>query len=98
MKLEIKQRIEQIRRSEVPEGYKKTKIGIVPEEWYTPKAKEIFASVSDKKHTGNLEVLSATQDRGVIPRLQVDIDIKYDKSSVLGYKKVSKGNYVISLR
>ena len=43
-------------------------------------------------------MLSATQDRGVIPRSQVDIDIKYDKSSVLGYKKVSKGNYVISLR
>ena len=30
---EIKQRIEQIRRGEVPEGYKKTKVGIIPEEW-----------------------------------------------------------------
>ena len=29
----VKQRIEQIRRGEVPEGYKKTKIGIVPNEW-----------------------------------------------------------------
>ena len=95
---QTKRRIEQIRRGEVPEGYKKTKIGIVPEEWDTPKAKEIFSSVSDKNHNGNLEVLSATQDRGVIPRSQVDIDIKYDKSSVSGYKKVSKGNYVISLR
>lgn len=33
MKAEIKQRIEQIRRGEVPEGYKKTKAGIAPEEW-----------------------------------------------------------------
>lgn len=95
---QIKQRIEQIRRGEVPDGYKRTKVGLVPEEWDTPKAKEIFSSVSDKKYNENLEVLSATQDRGVIPRSQVDIDIKYDKSSVLGYKKVSKGNYVISLR
>lgn len=30
---QIKQRIEQIRRGEVPEGYKKTKVGIVPNEW-----------------------------------------------------------------
>lgn len=29
----VKQRIEQIRRGEVPEGYKKTKVGIVPIEW-----------------------------------------------------------------
>ena len=33
MREEIKQRIEQIRRGEVPEGYKRTKVGIVPEEW-----------------------------------------------------------------
>ncbi len=30
---QIKQRIEQIRRGEVPEGYKKTKAGIIPSEW-----------------------------------------------------------------
>lgn len=30
---EIKQRIEQINRGEVPEGYKKTEVGIVPQEW-----------------------------------------------------------------
>ena len=33
MTQQIKQRIEQIRRGEVPEGYKKTKVGIIPEEW-----------------------------------------------------------------
>lgn len=30
---DIKQRIEQIRRGEVPEGYKKTKAGILPADW-----------------------------------------------------------------
>lgn len=95
---QIKHRIEQIRRGEVPEEYKRTKVGIVPEEWDVPKAKEVFESISDKKHDGTLEVLSATQDRGVVPRSQVDIDIKYDQSSVSGYKKVSKGDFVISLR
>ena len=51
-----------------------------------------------KKHNGQFEVLSATQDRGVIPRSQVDIDIKYSEESVSGYKKVDKGDFVISLR
>ena len=30
---EVKERIEQIRHGNVPEGYKKTKSGIVPEDW-----------------------------------------------------------------
>ena len=30
---EVKERIEQIRHGNVPEGYKKTKAGIVPADW-----------------------------------------------------------------
>ena len=33
MKLEIKQRIEQIHQSEIPEAYKKTKAGILHGDW-----------------------------------------------------------------
>ena len=40
MKTEIKQRIEQIKKGQVPQGYKKTKIGIVPSEWEVKKLKE----------------------------------------------------------
>lgn len=39
---EIKQRIEQIKRGEVPKGYKKTKVGIVPEEWECKTFDELF--------------------------------------------------------
>ena len=66
--------------------------------WSFPKAKELFQSVSDKDHNGDLAVLSSTQDRGIVPRDEVDIDIKYDACSLVNYKKVSKGNFVISLR
>lgn len=66
--------------------------------WSFPKAKELFQSVSDKDHNGDLAVLSSTQDRGIVPRVEVDIDIKYDACSLVNYKKVSKGNFVISLR
>lgn len=98
---QIKERIEQIRRGEVPDGYKRTKAGIMPLEWCSEKeykAKNIFKSVTNKKHNGEFQVLSATQDKGVIPRSQVDIDIKFDESNVAGYKKVDCGDFVISLR
>ena len=98
---QIKQRIEQIRRGEVPKGYKRTKAGIMPLDWCTEKeykAKDIFKSVTNKKHNGEFEVLSATQDKGVIPRDQVDIDIKFDESNITSYKKVDRGDFVISLR
>ncbi|MDO4515921.1 MAG: restriction endonuclease subunit S [Bacillota bacterium] len=68
------------------------------EEWRFIRARTIFENITDKKHDGTLEVLSVTQDRGIIPRSQVDIDIKYTNKSLSGYKKVAKGNFVISLR
>lgn len=67
-------------------------------EWMYVRANQTFRNVTDKKHNGTLEVLSATQDRGIIPRSLVDIDIKYAVESLTGYKKVAKGNFVISLR
>ena len=66
--------------------------------WGFPRAKEVFMSVSDKNHNGDLVVLSSTQERGIVPRDEVDIDIKYDTSSLSNYKKVCQGNFVISLR
>lgn len=68
------------------------------ETWREMRADEIFGNISNKNHGGALEVLSATQDRGVVPRSQIDIDIKYDPSSLGTYKKVEIGNFVISLR
>lgn len=41
MNKEIKQKIEQINRGEVPEGYKRTAVGIVPQEWEYKKLKNI---------------------------------------------------------
>lgn len=67
-------------------------------EWKEIKAHEIFKNTTDKTHNGELQVLSATQDKGIIPRSDVDIDIKYDVNSLSSYKKVNKGNFVISLR
>lgn len=67
-------------------------------EWEEVRAKELFENHTDKSHDGSLEVLSSTQERGVIPRSEVGIDIKYDPKSLKNYKKVEKGNFIISLR
>ena len=66
--------------------------------WKYIPAREIFKSITDKKHSGDLQVLYSTQDRGIVPRDQVGIDIKYEADSLSSYKKVEKGNFVISLR
>ena len=68
------------------------------DEWLHVRAHKLFKNATDKKHDGTMEVLSVTQDRGIVPRNQVDIDIKYAEESLAGYKKVAKGNFVISLR
>lgn len=67
-------------------------------DWETQKAKELFESISDKNHNGDLEVLSATQDRGVIPRSELNIDIKYEQNNLTSYKKVKESDFIISLR
>ena len=70
----------------------------IPHGWTYPKARDVFDSVSDKSHGGNAPVLSATQDRGIVPRTEMDIDIKFDETSLPTYKKVMPGNFVIHLR
>ena len=58
---QIKQRIEQIRRGEVPEGYKKTKVGIVPCEWEETRFKKMFSRLSRKNKENNDNVLTISK-------------------------------------
>ena len=99
MKESIKKRIEAVRRGEVPEGYRRTRAGLMPLDWPSNlAAKDIFRNYTNKKHNGEFQVLSATQERGIIPRSEVDIDIKFSEENVGSYKKVDAGDFVISLR
>lgn len=41
MKQEIKERIEKIRKGEVPDGYRKTKVGIIPVDWEVKKIEDV---------------------------------------------------------
>jgi type I restriction enzyme S subunit len=72
--------------------------GFEKEKWIEKKADAIFRNNTDKTHNGELEILSASQERGIVLRSSNNIDIKYDENSLGSYKKVEVGDYVISLR
>ena len=67
-------------------------------DWEEIGADELFASVSNKKHDGQLPILAITQDQGAVCRDDIDIDIKATAASVLSYKIVEPGDFIISLR
>lgn len=63
---EIKKRIEQIRRGEIPNGYKKAKIGIVPAQWGETHFKEMFSRLTRKNGESNTNVLTISAQHGLI--------------------------------
>lgn len=75
----------------------KSKLGEVPESWKIVKAKEVFKSVSIKNNE-NEELLSVTQDKGTIPRSQLEGNVVMPEGSTRGYKLVVPNNFIISLR
>ena len=90
---EIKQRIEQIRRGEVPAGYKKGKLGIVPEEWNEISFSTLFTSTSD--YTDDLDkypLYSLTIEDGITPKTE-----RYERSHLVkkedSYKIVRPNDY-----
>lgn len=62
----VKCRIEQIKRGEVPEGYKKTKVGIVPIEWEETRFNKKFSRINRKNTEGNTNVLTISAQYGLI--------------------------------
>ena len=67
-------------------------------EWDWLRASEIFKPISKKNNSANEELLSVTQDRGVLPRSILERRVVMPDGSTKGYKLVEKGNFIISLR
>lgn len=63
---ELKKRIAQINAGTAPAGYKKTKVGIVPEEWEICHFKKQFARLRRKNTEGNTNVLTISAQYGLI--------------------------------
>ncbi len=67
------------------------------EEWEKLGAGEVFKSVT-KKGYADEELLSATQDKGMIPRTMLEGRVTMPTTGTEGFKLVEVGDFVISLR
>ncbi|MER5061340.1 restriction endonuclease subunit S, partial [Providencia stuartii] len=67
-------------------------------EWEWLKASELFKTVSKKNNSDSEELLSVTQDQGVLPRKILERRVVMPDGSTKGYKLVVPGNFIISLR
>lgn len=65
--------------------------------WEHLHAEKIFKGISEKNNDDE-ELLSVTQDRGVIPRTMFVGRVMSPEGTTDGYKLVKKGDFVISLR
>ena len=77
-------------------GKKRLK-GFEKEKWKKLGAGEVFESFT-KKGFENEELLSATQDRGIILRSMLEGRVTMPEGTTAGYKLVEPGDFVISLR
>ncbi len=90
MTSEVKERIAQIQRGEVPEGYHKTKFGIVPFSW---KVKTVGENIEEYRELSNdidtHPIYSSTR-KGLMPQADY-YDQREAVQTSLGYKMVPDG-------
>ncbi len=66
MRKEIKERIEMINKGEVPEGYKKTKAGIIPEDWEVFRLEEIIKKLESGISVNSEDNIATENEFGVL--------------------------------
>ncbi len=94
MNQEIKQRLEMIQKGEVPEGYKQTKIGIIPNDWKVEK----FGNVcKDKGQYGAGEsALPYSKDLPTYLRItDIDENGRIIKNNLMSVKLEDKKKYLL---
>lgn len=67
-------------------------------EWDYVNGDELFDSISNKDHNSDLPILALTQDRGAVPRDEINYNVIVSEKSVAGYKVVEVDDFIISLR
>ena len=99
MTLEIKKRIEQIRNGDVPEGYKRTKAGIIPEKWEIKKLSDVLKKQTQKNTDNAIQnVLTNSATQGIV--CQTDYFDKQiaNNENTAGYYVVKPGYFVYNPR
>ena len=61
--------------------------------------RQLFSIINERnKHLEYSNVLSASQERGMVSREDLNLDIHFERSNISTYKIVKNGDYVIHLR
>lgn len=92
MNPEIKQRIEQIKNSEVPNGYSRTKAGVFPNDWELVSFDEKFNRLDRKNDEDNQNVLTISAQQGLISQ-QDYYNSSYASENKKGYSLLYKGDF-----
>ena len=72
-------------------------IGEIPKHWEVVRSKHLFGNRNQRGYEGE-PLLSVTQDRGILPRNELDYRVWNPEGNVRLYKLVRPGDWVISLR
>ena len=88
---QIKQRIEQIRRGEVPEGYKKTKVGLVPEEWEEKTVGKCIIEYDEKTTIENQYPVLTSARSGLMLQSEYYSNNQVTTSDNVGYNVLPRG-------
>jgi type I restriction enzyme S subunit len=97
MNIEVKERVLLINKGKIPRGYKKTKLGIIPEGWSKIPFDNIFNELNIKtKNTIKYPLYSLTIENGVIPKSQ-----RYERGFLVQkkediYKIVKENDFVFN--
>ncbi|MGI6743598.1 MAG: restriction endonuclease subunit S [Eubacteriales bacterium] len=96
---EIKKRIEQIRCGEVPERYKRTNVGILPEEWNVIHLSKVLKKQTQKNIDSSIaHVLTNSATQGIVDQIEYfDKQIAND-DNINGYYIVKNGYFVYNPR
>ena len=72
-------------------------IGEIPKDWEIVRSKHLFGNRNQRDYEGE-PLLSVTQDRGILPRNELDYRVWNPAGDIRSYKLVRPGDWVISLR
>lgn len=96
---EIKKRIEQIQHGEIPEGYKKTKAGILPVDWEAKNLSDVLKKQTKKNTDGAItNVLTNSATKGIINQTEYFDKQIANGENVAGYYIVHPGYFVYNPR
>ena len=93
-----------ITENKIIEDLKKLKSAIIDQLYSAIKGKgysyrQIFEIVNERnKQLEYSNILSASQEKGMVNREDLNLDIQFERSNINTYKVVRKGDYVIHLR